>query len=58
MYDNQAMIEESIDSSDYMVKAAYDIALEGSESVEELLSNKEPKVIRKYYSGKDGKVDY
>ena len=62
MYDNQAMIEE-IDSSDYMLKTAYDIALEGSESVQELLSNEEPKVIReKYYStkklgGTDGEVD-
>ncbi|MGD1702070.1 DUF6887 family protein [Dapis sp. BLCC M229] len=62
MYDNQAMIEE-IDSNDYMLKTAYDIALEGSESVQELLSNKEPKVIREYYSpkrfaGTDGEVDY
>ncbi|MGB3514728.1 MAG: RNA-directed DNA polymerase [Microcoleaceae cyanobacterium] len=63
MYDNQRIIEESIDSSDYMLKAAYDIALEGSESVQELLSNEEPKVIReKYYStkrfaGTDGEVD-
>ncbi|MDJ0516267.1 MAG: hypothetical protein QNJ74_08385 [Trichodesmium sp. MO_231.B1] len=62
MYDNQAMIEE-IDSSDYMLKTAYDIALEGSESVQELLSNEEPKIIReKYYStkklgGTDGEVD-
>ncbi|MGD1716848.1 RNA-directed DNA polymerase [Dapis sp. BLCC M172] len=63
MYDNQAMIEE-IDSSDYMLKTAYDIALEGSESVQELLNNEEPKVIReKYYStkklgGADGEVDF
>ncbi|NES06051.1 MAG: hypothetical protein F6K22_26560, partial [Okeania sp. SIO2F4] len=62
MYNNQAMIEE-IDSSDRMLKAAHYIALEGSESVQELLSNEEPKVIReKYYStkklgGTDGEVD-
>ncbi len=46
MYNNQAMIEESIDSSDRMLKAAHYIALEGSESVQELLSNEEPKIIR------------
>ncbi|NEP77243.1 MAG: RNA-directed DNA polymerase [Okeania sp. SIO3B3] len=63
MYGNQAIIEESIDSNDYMLRAARDIALEGSESVYELLSNEEPKVIReKYYStkrfaGTDGEVD-
>ncbi len=63
MYNNQVMIEESIDSSDYMLKAAYDIALEGSDSVQDLLSNEDPKVIReKYYStkrlgGTDGEVD-
>ncbi|MGD1803936.1 hypothetical protein ACP6PL_00630 [Dapis sp. BLCC M126] len=63
MYDNQVMIEESIDSSDCMLKAAHYIALEGSENVQELLNNEEPKVIReKYYStkklgGTDGEVD-